>query len=89
MENTTYSIHVNGSRLGWSFRSLWAAQYQAGIACGAARADSYVVDDLTGEVMYIFSPVAGSHVFRSYAAEGADEIAYPGARFVNVPAEVA
>lgn len=85
MVNPVYSVYVDGARLGWSFRSLWAARYNAVTAAGAARAASaLVVDDSTGEVMYQFSRSLGI-LLQVYAAPDADAIAYPPEKcFYNV-----
>lgn len=85
LSDSRFVLYVDGLRLGWSFRSLWAARYNAVTAAGAARAASaLVVDDLTGEVMYEFSRSLGV-LLQVYAAPGADSIAYPPEKcFYNV-----
>lgn len=84
-----YSLYIGADRLGWSFRSLWAAKYHASICCSASGEAVDVIDDNTGEVMYSFSCV-GPHVLIDYVAPDADAIAYPPEKcFYNVsPASV-
>ena len=80
-----YSLYVGADRLGWSFRSLWAARLQGVNVCSASGAPVSVVDDLTGAVMYAFERDAGGRVVCSWEDPDAAAIAYPPEKcFYNV-----
>lgn len=82
-----YSLFVGADRLGWAFRSLWAARLQAVQACRASGLPVSVLDDLTGAVMYAFERDAAGGVRCSWEDADADGIAYPPEKcFYNVPA---
>ncbi|MBO5969189.1 MAG: hypothetical protein J6S14_11910 [Clostridia bacterium] len=82
-----YSIYVDGERLGWAFRSLWAARYHASCAAEASGAAVLVIDDGTGAVMFSFERAAGGPVRCTYADPDALRIVYPPEKcFYNMPA---
>ena len=85
-----YSLYVGADRLGWSFRSLWAARLQGVNVCSASGLAVSVLDDLTGAVMYAFERDAAGDVRCSWEDPDADAIAYsPEQCFYNVsPASV-
>ena len=80
-----YSLYVGSDRLGWSFRSLLGARYNAVTVCSASGLPASVVDDLTGAVMYAFERDAGGRVVCSWEDPDAAAIAYPPEKcFYNV-----
>lgn len=82
-----YSLYVGADRLGWSFRSLWAARLQAVQACRASGLPVSVVDDLTGAVMYAFERDAAGGVRCSWEDQEAAGLTWPAGSIVErVPA---
>lgn len=82
-----YSLFVGPDRLGWSFRSLWAARLQGVNVCAASGLPVSVVDDLTGAVMYAFERDAGGRCRCSWEDADAARLAYPaGVLIERVPA---
>ena len=80
-----YVLYVGADRLGWSFRSLWAARLQGFNVCSASGLPVSVVDDLTGAVMYAFERDAAGGVCCSWEDPDAAAIAYPPEKcFYNV-----
>lgn len=80
-----YSLYVGPDRLGWSFRSLLGARYNAVTVCAASGLPVSVVDDLTGAVMYAFERDAAGGVCCSWEDPDAAAIAYPPEKcFYNV-----
>lgn len=80
-----YSLYAGPDRLGWRFRSLLGARYNAVTVCAASGLPVSVVDDLTGAVMYAFERDAGGRVVCSWEDPAAAAIAYPPDKcFYNV-----
>ena len=77
-----YSLFVGADRLGWSFRSLWAARLQAVDACGASGLPVSVLDDLTGAVLYAFERSEAGAVRCSWADPDAVRLVYPAGSVV-------
>lgn len=74
----TYSIWADGvEAFDHHFRSLWAAQYTAAINVRQIGSDLQVVDNATGEVMYIYTVTESGHVAASYIASDAIKLTYP------------
>ena len=82
-----YSLFVGPDRLGWSFRSLWAARLQGVQACAASGLPVYVVDDGTGCVMWAFERDAGGRVLTVWEDQEAAGLTWPAGSIVErVPA---
>lgn len=82
-----YSLYVGADRLGWSFRSLWAARLQGVNVCAASGLSVSVVDDLTGAVMWAFERDAGGRVCCSWEDQEAAGLTWPAGSIVErVPA---
>ena len=78
MKSATYSIWADGVEVfDFHFRTLWAAQYKAAESASRLRRDCHVVDDLTGEIMFIYSTNEHGHQFAAYIAPDALGITYP------------
>lgn len=85
MNNSVYSVYVDGARLGWSFRSLWAARLQGVNVCSASGLPVSILDDMTGAVMYAFERDAAGLVRCSWEDPDAAAVAYPREKcFYNV-----
>ena len=84
MKSATYSIWADGVEVfNHHFRSLWAAQYTAAINVRQFGSDLQVVDNVTGEVMYIYTVTASGHVVASYIAPDAIKLTYPDGVIIN------
>lgn len=82
-----YSLYVGADRLGWSFRSLWAARLQGVNVCSASGLPVSVVDNLTGAVMWAFERDAAGRVCCSWEDQEAAGLTWPAGSIVErVPA---
>lgn len=82
-----YSVFVGSDRLGWCFRSLWAARLQGVNVCSASGMPVSVLDDLTGAVMWAFERDAGGRVVTVWEDQEAAGLTWPaGALVERVPA---
>lgn len=80
-----YVLYVGADRLGWSFRSLWAARLQGVNVCSASGLPVSILDDMTGAVMYAFERDAAGLVRCSWEDPDAAAVAYPREKcFYNV-----
>ena len=77
-----YSLFVGPDRLGWSFRSLWAARLQGVQACAASGLPVSILDDMTGAVMYAFEKTSAGGVLCTWKDADADDLAAPAGSIV-------
>lgn len=86
--DSRFVLYAGRDRLGWSFRSLWAARLMASDAAGAAGVPVYVVGAATGLVYFSFERGADALTRCTYADPDALQVLQVGAIYNQDPAPV-
>lgn len=86
--DSRFVLYAGRDRLGWSFRSLWAARLMASDAAAAAGVPVYVVGAQTGLVYFSFERGADSLTRCTYVDPDALRVLQEGAIYNQDPAPV-